>query len=269
MAGTIAPTAAPERAIDVEYPEVSQRIGDRAPLTVTSLFRENMFLTELLDETQRVHRKAAQLSIVSGGCSVGAEADSLLSLQNLSDDTRSVTMRGVDFNPEAIKWANSGVHWLPLGIYGDKEFDWAKSELQRMGFEVGSEPEYRLNEPWGEQGYLSVDTGQVRGGHDVRFIEHDMRLGMPVEVRADLALLNNVLYHLSPDGATSVLRGTTETLRKRGILSIGGVAHNTMPGSRVEYPAWLDRACRWLVTDLGLNKVNSIGDDDLKVFVKP
>jgi hypothetical protein len=113
----LSPDSLAPTSVYVDHPIGIRRQGrekDGIP-TITSLFREKSLLEEGLDVVHSRIGKRSDFKVVSAACSVGAEVDSLLVLQNTSQHRGQMAIKGFDINPEVVASAREGRYVVPAG----------------------------------------------------------------------------------------------------------------------------------------------------------
>ncbi len=170
----------------------------------TFLFRGDAQLEDVIDLGLQAYREGEsehQFSVVSAGSSVGAEAYGVLAyLSAVAPDLGRVSLVGVDILPRLSDAAQAAQYRTTRPFFSDVERDPADT-LPRFGFAL--EP-YR--DPIITSGLYSVDASKIRDAHDVEFRVGDLRNPNLEIPEANLILANNLLFHLSPDAAETVVR---------------------------------------------------------------
>lgn len=177
---------------------------------ITKLFRQDAKLDTVLDlgiESYKMRSADKPFHVMSVGCSFGAEADSALAyLTQEAPELGLVKLTGIDINPKAVRAAQQGKYVTPAWM-----FSCARKALETYGFILGNE------EGWGNY----IDAARLRSQHAVTFVQADMRkkpLNAAIEA-ADVVLCNNVLYHLTPDDASSLVENAASHLADGGVMS--------------------------------------------------
>lgn len=262
----------PEIPVEVEDPIYTDEKGNphylySSPM-YTALFRGALRLDEVLGLTQFVIG-STNLRVLTAGCSIGAEADTLLAYQNASAGSGRIALKGIDINPVAVEHANRGEYLVPRTLIDGSDINGGILDtsrvLNRLGFVCdaqNAEPSSRIS---GAQvvkadGYMRASSRAVRKPHTVEFEVAD--LAEPSTALAgssnDLVLANNVFYHMSPDNAHLGLRNLASTLTARGVFSFGDMLHyhfservmgSGHPYSEKKYGDWLHEAADVLVRD--------------------
>lgn len=264
--------------IEVEIPHVAEKDRPHTVRMLTELFRRECRLPEAVAEAYERSPDAGELRVDSFGCSVGAEADSVLSHFNSSGFSGRVVMRGWDIQSPAIRAARAGYHFLPRFPYLEEELSRDLEFLDEQGFGVSSDPvPWGLNS-YGEHGFYQVDANPVREGHDVSFVQVDPNGTTEFEKPSDLILANNVLYHLVPEAAEQAIRNLAAGLSEQGILSLGDAkTHLTLqlpmgpPNSVSDKPfdRWLDDVVAPLEAEFGLKPIMFGIADQPVAFARP
>jgi len=204
------------------YPKEAGEIA-----TYSALFRTDTQLDVVLDLGLASYTEAdpdRPFTVLSVGASYGAEADSVLVyVEQAAPAIGSITLRGIDTNGKAVKQAKQAKYTAHI------------SEVNGLNmFKVDPNPDNT------EQ--LIIDTSDLRSRHNVAFDEADLtkdKLNLPL---ADVVLCNNVLFHLTPEGAEELVNSMTPYLAVGGIISFGAnPAQVRMSGNRHEatnYPQW-------------------------------
>lgn len=216
--------AAPN-SIGVRVPSAEDPGSNQVTSMHTELFRWGSYLPEALGLAIEM-TGGPDIRVKSAACSIGAEADSLLSIYQKSGYEGRVELKGHDFNRLAVAVARCGVYTVATtdAYYrGDVE----EEVLRDMGFDTFHEPAQpgtcytAVGAPPRDPGSeLRASARPLREGHEVSFEEHDLR--DPDDAEYDLVLANNVLFHLDPDEALGVIRNLASCLADNGVLSLGG-----------------------------------------------
>jgi chemotaxis methyl-accepting protein methylase len=197
----------------------------------TSFFRGGSYLPMALRKAMERTGEPTALSVVSVACSNGAEVDSLLALHNNRGKSNGhrgkVVIAGYDINSLALEDARRGLYTLRKPDLSPNLQPQQEQALKGLGFYVSYEPpiSYVPGVRAGagvSSSNLKADAIPVREGHAVMFTEHDATEPLPVREPVDLALANNLLYHLSSDTAARIVRNMADVLADRGVLSFGG-----------------------------------------------
>lgn len=206
-------------SVAVRVPGTEEVQGNRLEIPqVTYLFRRDAYLSEALRTAAARAGDPSVLRIASIACSTGAEVDSLLALYNDSDAEGRVAITGFDASPPVIEEAEKGVYTLKEPQFDLLTPSMAANALRAMGFDVSPVP-YESGEF--QFAHVKADAAPVRAGHDVRFVEHDALEPLPGVQDVDLALANNILYHVAEDKAVRIARNMADVLTDRGVLSFG------------------------------------------------
>jgi len=261
---------------------VKVRLPDIVPAppitSYTMLFRPDCRLPQALEV---MHERGGR-TVVSAPCSAGPEVDSFLALHNKSGFAGSLAITGFDIVPESIRQARGATYFLErddcedrmpalegmLKSYGFRtDFktahsvrDEAHETLMRDLYPDGDQIESRGGE------FYQISSAPVREGHEVEFIEHDLREPLPMaEGTADLVLANNLFYHLNLEDASKVLHNLAVVLSERGVLSI---EDHGEPKSVMMYPKgfgadpvlhkdWIKMAANTLSSEFGLQTIGT------------
>lgn len=211
---------APE-PINVTFPEPDAEGSTQIWSMQTALFRRNTYLSEAL--RMAYERSGQDLSVVSAGCSIGAEADSILALHRAEGYEGELSIRGYDLNRLAIEMAKEGAYKV-LAMW--QLSDLTQEALQALGFATSyaglednamGEPRHRID----------VDAAPLRAEYDVGFAEHDLTKRLPSE-GVDLVLANNVLHKIPIDSIRTVIRNLCGALTESGLLSVDTVSLNEL-----------------------------------------
>lgn len=204
------------------YPKEAGEIA-----TYSALFRTDTQLDTVLDLGLESYAEAGlhrPFTVLCVGASYGAEADSALAyLEQAAPTIGSVTLRGIDTNGKVVEQAQQAKYTVHI------------SEANTLNmFKVDPQP--------GDTERLIIDTSDLRLRHNVAFDKADLtkdELDLPL---ADVVLCNNVLFHLTPEGAEELVNGMTPYLVRGGIMSFGAnPAQVRMNGNRhdaTSYPQW-------------------------------
>ncbi|HEX5744586.1 MAG TPA: hypothetical protein VFX84_04025 [Candidatus Saccharimonadales bacterium] len=232
----------------------------------TELFRRDARQAETLDFILGRIPRDSGLSAVIAGCSIGAEADSLLSLYDRSGREGRAEVVGLDASRTAVEAARRGLYRLYNHIIFGSEEDVAGKRvldeeefLADMGFTTSRE---HNEHPTFSAASIIVDAAPVRQGHAVRFVAHDAAEPLPVSGEVDLAQASNLLYHLDADRAIRIARNMADILADRGVLSFGSVGSYYF---NKETKAPMEAA---LYDDFGLEPV-AIATEDLMIYARP
>lgn len=186
----------------------------------TELFRTECLLPEALQATYERKGEDPELHIVSAGCSVGAEIDSMLAHVKKSGWREHVVMRGWDFNGNALAAARAGRYVVDLYTLGKPE--WEAEELERVLDEYGFEYTLvtiganRLARAHKKPSSYLIDATHVRQGYDLEFVQCDLSEASPDSRPADLITANNMLHHLTTGKAEAVIRNLAGNLNEGG-----------------------------------------------------
>jgi hypothetical protein len=244
--------------ISVKLPPVRMPLyGEALVPMYTELFRDDVNLVNSLGILHARHAGEDSVRVLSIGCSVGAEPDSILSVYNRMAPGVKVAMRGIDINPLAIERASYGRYKTRTYALAEYGYLSAGAVLRNGGFKTVFRYDKKETTPSEvpSHAYLEVDSGPVREGHDVVFVNSNVKSQDPAS--ADLVMINNILYHGEPKPAVTLLSNAARLVAVGGIISIGGNGGVTgcMKGPDrppVPYNSWLARAGEMLVRDHGL-----------------
>lgn len=178
----------------------------------THFYRQDSMLPQVMDAALERHNPQDSFRILSVGSSFGPEVDSLLSIARRKG-LGQVAAFGYDISGPAIDAAKEGRYKLTfhdennpeLHPFIDSGFDLQvyKDEKGQHKFEVNGLP--------------------LREGNLVTFEQRDFTEGEPPDIGlVDLAVVNNVLFHLSADAARKMVENMAKLLKPGGVLSIGG-----------------------------------------------
>lgn len=212
-------------SVETPFNYVDQSSADRGISMITHLFRQGTCLPEVLQQAYERNGDSTDLTVVSAGCSIGAELDSVLALHAKSEHGGSLKARGYDINPLAIRHARRGLYRVN-GSYSPEEMPPIQATLDEYGFAssvIALSPE---SHTFGAVRALEVEAAPVRSGQDVAFGPHDIREDPPQDELVDLALVNNVLYHLQPSEALRVVVNLASILSDQGVLSLNNLRRN-------------------------------------------
>src|SRR3990167_1781596 len=145
--------------------EIEVRTPRTHPIPVrTLLFRLGANLDAALDQAYQRRPDGAGLSIISAGCSVGAEPDTLLALSRQAGHETPITLLGIDANRRAIKAAKLGRYATPTLYNLDYDFSKTGRTLRNGGFGK------RFIIKSDISGHFDIDAEPVRAGHDLSFV---------------------------------------------------------------------------------------------------
>lgn len=195
--------------------------------TVTALYRFENYIPLVtdaaLDAYSQRDEAARPFTVLSVGCSIGAEVDTVLShVTQTAPGVGSIMIRGYDVNNEALAHARRGLYEI--------EYRGDLSLLDQ--FDISP------REGNAAHAFMADSTG-LRRKHDVAFDNIDLsKTEIPNTVpEADLILCNRVLGHMNFRRSEPLIRGMHHCLRASGILSIGGMpipVHNDMAKNVLE-----------------------------------
>jgi len=259
------------RQIEVEFPGHDMRADPDGTLMNTIMFRDGIYPEQSVPAVQDLQRKVGEICVFSVGCGDGSEVDTWLAYHKLSQDDRPVTVYGFDRKPELVDRAKSGLHFLPVDIYSKTELEDVQDVLDDFGFTADFETVIQLDGGPNQDGpgYYSIDANPVRAGHDVTFMQHDVRRTLPIDRDAHLITINNLLYHLSVTDADAVIDNCVASLAKGGILSFAGTSWNYMRGTQVWYEEWVEGVRNRLINKEGLLPFNLSRADAFRGYVRP
>lgn len=263
-------------------PEHDSEIPNR-----TQLYRPDCHIPRILALGYGILDLRDSLTIVSAGCSTGAEIDTILSYHAMSAQSGVLlALHGIDASKRAIDKAESAQHTLPSTYYGIRSnpttLSEAEAALKAGGFKTTYIPKGWVSEWVFERGgYLIADSSDLRARHEVTFTHADLTSEAPEEENADIAFIDNVLYHLQPLAATKLLRNTASMLNPdAAVLSLGSMGNGWAssrrmgrPGdySSVSYRDWVSFAEPILFNEFGMQRVEMYGNsksDPVHVFVR-
>lgn len=160
--------------------------------------------------------KSADLRFLSAASSIGAEVDSVLSLQGRNGHASDVRAKGYDINQLAVAAAGRGIYraYAPYPAIRAQQM----CLLQNMGFDASDVTGDRVAGLFTE-----VDATPVRRGHEVEFARHNLLEPLPESGSENLVTANNVLYYLSLERAVEVVRNLCQTLADNGVIGLGSV----------------------------------------------
>lgn len=234
--------SAPEIFVDGPRSTASGNPNMLAP-TTTALFRHDALLPVVLSKLYELN-PLSSFRFVSAGCSVGAEADSVLALHSLAMPDREVTLLGIDGNAAAIIAARRAYHRVSKEDYPKHKMKRNEAKLAKLGIKRA------LDDVSAEYRQLAqietLTTREAREGHNVTFLNSNFVVHDLEGVGADLVLANNVIYHSRPDLATAGIHNLAKALASGGILSLGRryrkrKGQRRMSMSPVRYDEWLER----------------------------
>lgn len=172
------------------------------PMT-TAFFRYGSYLPEALFYARQLSGHKQVTKVMSIGCSIGAEADSTVALHEAQGYEGHIEITGFDLNVLALRTAVKG-------LYEVREA-YREPQLKELGFKTDRD---------NSTGELSANSQSLRQNHEVNFLQHDVTKPLPVD-KADLALINNVLYYLKEEEAQAALGNAAEALNDKGVLAVG------------------------------------------------
>lgn len=191
----------------------------------TTLNRREALFGAVFEAIGERFEPSDDIAAVSAPCSVGAEADSFISIYEALGYQGRVNLRAYDINPEAIRRARLGRHLLDRFLYFEDKLARMGEELSRMGFECDFDRVVQIPGTTNFGGFYEIISRSLRERHDVDFQVADLREGLPTDdaPEADVTMANNIFYHLEPDEADKVLRVLASNVSDRGILSMGDI----------------------------------------------
>jgi chemotaxis methyl-accepting protein methylase len=200
----------PDYSIGVYNPTV---VGE--PLHVTEIFRYPYFLFRLMSLAASRQQPEQQFRAVSLGCSVGAEVDSILAFGNQLG-IRSMKVTGVDISDSVLDVARKGEYAALLPV---RPTDERVRSLRNYGFEV----------QWGtdhwDEGYShTVRATELRKGHDVDFVNHDISQDGPLEGEeksVDLITAHTMFQYVPEERRSRFTQAVIAMARTEGIISLG------------------------------------------------
>lgn len=189
----------------------------------TYLFRSENEIVAACDLALGAYKEGNQVqpfTVLSVGCSIGAEVDSLLvHASRLAPEIGKVTIVGLDINQKVLEQAERGeyVTWAPSPWNREGRVDLKPFEAILPEFRFS---EYKTVE--GEPRCL-ISTYDFRRQHNVSFRLADLAeadIDLPA---VDLLLCNHVLQHLSKNKKQieRLIMGLFSHLKTGGVLSIG------------------------------------------------
>jgi chemotaxis methyl-accepting protein methylase len=238
----------------VTLPESRKRsVTTRAVPLYTALFRQLSNLIPALKEAHSRHANDSELRVISAACSIGAEADTILSFHNKTGHEGYINIAGIDINRRAIEVARSA-RYISRVFFSDNEEMLSEpvTALTSGGFDFSREYEGSRR----ENVRFKIDSAPVRKGHEVSFIEGD--IVKDVLPPADLVLANNIMYHFTPGTAAAAVDNLASMVAPNGLLSIGGVTPSGRMGSLLnsngpQYNDWLYETGNRLASDHGFS----------------
>lgn len=199
-----------------------------SPLSATELYRFENYIPIVTDMAVDAYRQRGAdepFTVLSVGCSIGAEVDTVLShVTKVAPDIGSVVIRGYDISNDALKWARGGQYQIIC---------WPGEDISVLDlFDLTLLPKRPPPELKGEKStddctrYLA-DSNRLRAPHDVAFENRNLEEAQePGTVpMADLLLCNRVLEHLRFVQIAPLVMGMTPQVRPGGFLSIGAIPH--------------------------------------------
>ena len=261
----------PAVQIDVDYPQHDPVADPGSTMMNTALFRKGVFPEKTVPAVHDLQRKAGEICVFSFASSDGSELDTWLSYHNLSGDGRPVSAFGFDRHPGLVEQANSGVHLLPVALNSPRDIVEIGTILDNFGFAADLETVLESDGTrwYGRDGYFAIDANPVRDGHNVTFVQHDVRRELPVDKPAHLILVNNLLYHLTPADADAVIASSVSSLAKGGILVFSGASWNYMKDSHLWYDDWTEDVHDRLTVDEGLEPFDLDSSGVVRSYVRP
>jgi chemotaxis methyl-accepting protein methylase len=261
--------------VDVYLPYIPNdtvRAG-RIPI-FTTLFRSDCFLADALEQTYARNPDAADYTILSAACSIGASADSLMAIHNKDGNSAALNVLGLDVNPKVIRAAKTGRYKFAV-----RDTD---SFRKRMPHNIQSLRDYGFLGALEDSELLPADPDQlefnsddVRRGHNVDFEVADLSASRLPDIKADLIEATNVLYHLSPSQASKVVVRLAGLLSDEGVLNLSGehsavfkeaIVKALNSGQTVrrvgmmDYPVWQAAMASYLEQQFGLKRIDFKAD---------
>lgn len=234
---------------------------------LTWLFRKENNLPHALHVARELAVNPQEMTVVSAGCSIGAEVDSMLVLHRLAGYAGSLSVTGYDYSEFAIETACKGRYrpQFSLGSWGSNRRDASRQSqmLRDYGFVLrGDAPGYEENYPYR---YFDVDACRLRSHHDVAFTQANLL--QPLPGTADLITVNNVLFHWPLDDALKVISNLAGMLSENGVLSIGedGLV-SQLRGNTEPYNARQQIMPTLLNDEFGLNRLKIPSEPDAIMF---
>jgi chemotaxis methyl-accepting protein methylase len=257
--------------IDVAVPYIGSYTPDTCIPERTALFRQSSHLPVALSHVANRVTGEGDVSVLSAGCSTGAEADSVMALYGKMRFGGHLAVTGLDKNPIAVARARRGLHWIPEAEEGI-ELEELKASLEAFGF--GFTDDAALDSE-GVHDYIGVreftaryhrvDANPVRKENTVSFMQRDLAKELHVD-RSDLILANNILYYHQAESASQIICNLASLLKENGVLSIGeNTAGNPERvymgryfGHRdVTFHDWISRTARLLKTEFQLEPIET------------
>jgi len=192
----------------------------------TGLFRATSQLPDVIRQAE-ARIDGEEINFASVPCSLGAEADSMLSLFRDTRFTR-IGVQGVDINPRLIELAKAGNYQTKWTVLEPEEMEQTIGALEDRGFgitDLETRPmmvkpsKYEMPEPT-TLVKISIDAKPVRAGQTVDFREGDIEYGVIEPQSQDIVLANNLIYHLPAPRAAPVLWSVARMVKEGGILSL-------------------------------------------------
>ncbi len=214
------PTEIRAFAAELEFSEIPDSVnssGIRNVHTTSALFRGENLLPIAVAECLRRSEGEGELSVISIGCSMGAEVDSVLALCNGMDQPPKLEVLGIDANPKMIEIARNGLYSVGAKA---QSIGRVRKTLAELGFLTPDGWHKREDMP---DDYMAarINPIEVRRGHSVHFSVDDIRQPVLVDKKANLVLINNVLFHWPTSVAENIIRNTASLVAPNGVLSIG------------------------------------------------
>lgn len=187
----------------------------------TALFRESSCLPHVLELAHAFVDEPKDLSVVSAGCSFGAEVDSVLALCNKDERFEHVSIHGLDIEAFFIRAAKLGLY---AAFMSKEELVELAPELESMGFgcdrDIHAEAMFP-HDDWTESRVL-IESEIVRRGHDVSFNVCDLSGDKVAPTKpADLLICNNLFYYLGLSGQAPLAANLDRLAGEECVLSLG------------------------------------------------
>ncbi len=195
----------------------------------TSLFRDGDTIHDLAVYALKRFGRNEPLSVLSVGCSVGAEADSLLTLLK-SGGAGPIDLIGVDVRKDVIDCANKGQYETRL-IKDEDDNQRIKSVLSRYGFTIVSSIDV-TEEVTDENGVVHhFNSLAIRNNNSVDFRVHDLAEEGPIDdINPDLVIIHNLLYQIPTVSRRRILERIFSMMNEYGILSLDGWMYEPVVG---------------------------------------
>ena len=192
--------------MSVEFPTYLSPSSNSDIPMVTAFYRGGTFTVEAFQLAMDRAEDPSELSVVSGGSSVGTELYGLAALYEGRLDGE-----GYDINTLAVNVAKEGIYRVYTQMCTGAE---REAYMAELGFEV-----LESDDPTGDSIRISVAPLDVK--HDIAFVQHDLLTPLHTEEPKDLVLANNLLYHLEEEDAATVVRNLADVVADQGVISVG------------------------------------------------